>query len=357
MRGDGRIYLRGTTYWCCYYLRGQQFRESTGSADAKEASKFLKARLREVGADVIGARKFTTPKASRLTVHDLLETLKTEYELDGKMNPQTASQIRGADRAFGALPVLAVGRDHINAYKQERLAAGYAKATINRPLEYLSLSLKLAVETGRLSYMPVIKMFSEKGNERKGFVEPEQFAKILAHLPADLRDFAQWGYATGQRKGETAALRWDMVDGDALRIPGTITKNGLARTLPLSAELAQILKRRQAQRAVAINGVTQLRPLLFHRSNGQPVRNFRKAWNSACRKAGCVGTIYHDLRRSAARNLTQAGIPREVAKTVTGHTSDSCWNRYNIVVTSDTRKALEQTEAYRRKVVNMPEPK
>jgi integrase len=56
------------------------------------------------------------------------------------------------------------------------------------------------------------------------------------------------------------------------------------------------------------------------------------------------GHIFHDLRRSAARNLSQAGVPREIAKKVTGHLSDSMWDRYNIVVTNDVREALEKTE-------------
>lgn len=356
-RGQGRIFRRGDIFWIAYCLRGKEYRESAKSSDENEARKLLKTRMREVGADVIGARKFTPPAANRLKCHDLLETLKAEFELDGKLSAQTASQIRRADNAFGNVPVLELNRDRINAWKKEQRAAGYAKATINRALEHLSLAFKLAVETEKLSYMPPIKMHSEAGNERKGFVEPADFEKILAHIPADLKDFCQWGYATGQRKGETSLLEWSMVDGDVLRIPGTITKNRETRELPLSHELAEILKRRRAVR-IEKNGVAQLCPFIFHRANGQPVRNFLKAWRAACKNAAAdnpklAAILYHDLRRSAARNLTQAGVPREIAKTITGHASDSCWNRYNIVITSDARKALEQVEAYRAKAIAM----
>src|SRR5258708_20855801 len=125
-------------------------------------------------------------------------------------------------------------------------------------------------------------------------------------MPDGLKDFVQWGYATGQRKGETSLLRWEMVDADVSRIPGSIAKNGIARTLPLSTELAEIIKRRQSLRQVEKSGVAQLCPFIFHRANGQPVRNFLKSWNVAVKKAGLSGILYHDLRRSAARNLTQA---------------------------------------------------
>ena len=53
-RGDGRVYLRGNVYFACYYLRGKQFRESTGETDEQKALKFLKTRLKEVHADEIG---------------------------------------------------------------------------------------------------------------------------------------------------------------------------------------------------------------------------------------------------------------------------------------------------------------
>jgi len=349
MRGDGRIFPVPNSRFlhCEYSLRGKAFRESTKETDPVKARQYLKNRLDEIGADRIGARKFTAPKASKLTVHDLLETSKGEFEVDGKLTAQTASQIRRCDKAFGHLSVMEVNRDVINAYKKEALAQDYAKATINRTLEHLHRAFKLAVETEKLSYVPTIKMYSERGNERKGFVEPADFQKILAHLPGDLKDFCQWGYATGMRKGETSLLEWSMIDGDEIRIPGSITKNGKARTLPLSPELSEIIERRRGLRQVERNGVAEICPLIFHR-NGARVRNFLKAWRAACKRAELPGVLFHDLRRSCARNLTQAGVPREVAKLITGHASDSCFNRYNIVISDDARKALEKVEAYRK---------
>lgn len=99
MRGDGRIYLRGNVYWCCYYLRGMQHRESTESTDEKTAGKFLKARLREVGADLLGARVFTTPKASKITIAELCEALKADFKLRGKSSAQKRLPV-GAPEAF-----------------------------------------------------------------------------------------------------------------------------------------------------------------------------------------------------------------------------------------------------------------
>ncbi|HLJ74658.1 MAG TPA: hypothetical protein VKU62_08745, partial [Thermoanaerobaculia bacterium] len=63
MRGDGRIYVRGKTYWIAYYAPGAdgrmyQVRESSKSARLSVAKQLLKKRLREVGNDRAGIKKF-----------------------------------------------------------------------------------------------------------------------------------------------------------------------------------------------------------------------------------------------------------------------------------------------------------
>ena len=76
MRGDGRIFQRGGTFWIAYYLRGKEYRESAGTSDEKKAQRFLKHRLNEVGADQIGAQAFVEPKQKRVTVSELLDNLE-----------------------------------------------------------------------------------------------------------------------------------------------------------------------------------------------------------------------------------------------------------------------------------------
>jgi len=44
---------------------------------------------------------------------------------------------------------------------------------------------------------------------------------------------------------------------------------------------------------------------VFHR-RGQPIRSFRTAWRLGGRRAGLVGMLPHDFRRTAVRNLGAA---------------------------------------------------
>ena len=68
---------------------------------------------------------------------------------------------------------------------------------------------------------------------------------------------------------------------------------------------------------------------VFHR-DGQPIRSMRGAWDAACERAGLSGWLFHDLRRTAVRNLEGAGVSRSVAMSFTGHETESVYQRYAI---------------------------
>jgi integrase len=341
-RGQGRIYLRGNLYWICYYLRGEQFRESAGTSDAKQAQKMLNNRLREIGADLLGARAFTTPKASKLTCHDLLDALKADYALRGKDSGQNLSHLKRADDDFGTYVAATLTAEKIDAYAQARLAKGDKPASINRATQLLRQSFTLAIQRNHLSRAPFVRRLSEAGNTRQGFCEQATFAAIRGFLPKYLQDFCAFGYITGMRFGEIRSLAWANVKGDEIELQGADAKNGHARLIPMvSPDLAAILKRRKEARTVKHNGTVQIASLIFHH-NGHAIVDIRKAWRTATKKAGAPGLLFHDLRRSAVRNLDRAHVSRDVAMRITGHRTQSMFSRYNIVATEDVAHALKQ---------------
>jgi integrase len=84
--------------------------------------------------------------------------------------------------------------------------------------------------------------------------------------------------------------------------------------------------------------------VFFYRS--QPVGAHLDGWREACDRAGVPNLLFHDLRRSAVRNMTRAGIPRPVAMAITGHKTESMYRRYDIASEADLSGAGEQMERY-----------
>src|ERR1041384_8800000 len=86
-------------------------------------------------------------------------------------------------------------------------------------------------------------------------------------------------------------------------------------------------------------------PFVFHR-NGKRIRNFRKAWESACAAAGFPGRIPHDLRRSAVRNMERRGLSRSVAMQLTGHKTEAVYRRYAITSEGDLGAGLQKLGSF-----------
>ena len=51
-------------------------------------------------------------------------------------------------------------------------------------------------------------------------------------------------------------------------------------------------------------------PYVFHR-NGRALRDFRATWVAACKAVGLPGLLFHDLRRSGARNYRRAQVTED----------------------------------------------
>jgi integrase len=152
---------------------------------------------------------------------------------------------------------------------------------------------------------------------------------------------ARFPYITGWRvPSEVLTLTWPQVsfDGDSVRLePGT-TKNDEGRTFPFTDDLRALLEEQRARTEEVQRQTGQIVPYVFHR-RGKPIKDFRGAWDTACRGAGIPGRIPHGFRRTAVRNLVRAGVPERVAMQLTGHKTRSVFERYNIINEADLQDA------------------
>jgi integrase len=201
--------------------------------------------------------------------------------------------------------------------------------------------LRLAYETSKLVRIPVIRKVKETA-PRQGFFELEQFETVRRRLRPDLQTALAIGYTYGWRmQSEVLALERRQVDLDSgtLRLGVGTTKNDEGRAVYLTPELKALLAA-QLDRVERLSRQTRrIIPYLFPHLPGRRVgtkrRDFRKAWTTACEKAGMPGRLRRDLRRTAARNMVNLGVPERVAMKVTGHKTRSVFDRYHIVSPGD----------------------
>ncbi len=336
------LYRRGKTWWFNFTLAGQRLQRSTKTRNRRDAADIERAertRLARIKAGLESPEPL--PKRKDLTIGDLLDALQADYKLRGKASVGNLSTLAGARRAFGTVPALALTAAQVDRYIEKRLADGARPATVNRTTQLVSQAYRLATAQGNLERAPAVRQLSERGNARQGFFSEREFRAVLENLPADLQDFTLFGYLTGWRKSEIASLLWADVEQDVIRLRGENSKNREGRAIVVDGELAELMARRRQAR---LTGSGVLAATVFHR-DGAPVREFRRSWATACRLAG-VERLFHDLRRTAVRNMVRAGVPERVTMAISGHKTRSIFDRYNITSEGDLRDAILRLQRY-----------
>jgi integrase len=139
-------------------------------------------------------------------------------------------------------PVTRITVDTVREFVTKRRAAGMGNATINRSLALSRRMLRLAHEDGKIQVMPRIRMLKEPP-ARRGFLPRDQFEKLLAVLPENLRPLITFLYYCGVRRGEALQITWPQVDLKAalIRLEEEQTKNGEARIVPIPDVLIAML--------------------------------------------------------------------------------------------------------------------
>jgi integrase len=86
---------------------------------------------------------------------------------------------------------------------------------------------------------------------------------------------------------------------------------------------------------------------VFHR-NGDPILCIRGAWGAACERAGLKGMWFHDLRRTAIRQMERAGVPRTSAMKISGHRTEAVYRRYAITDKESTAEGMRKIHEFRQ---------
>ncbi len=316
----------------------------------REAERFLARLHAEVDIGV-----YVEPDVRRTTFDDMAGMLLDDYLVQGRRSTDRAELAINHLRAvFGGNRAATITYDRIAEYVNARLADGAKPATVYKEIAALRRMFHLARKARKLTaaQMPEFPTLDIR-NTRTGFFEPEDYAALVAELSDPVRAVVEFAYLTGWRKSEVLGLTWGRVDFEAgvVRLDPNTTKNDEGRAFPFDVfpALAALLRARWSAR----DGL-----YVFHR-DGSRIVGFRAAWQGALQRAAhaksepregvrvvvrpaLLGRIFHDLRRTAVRNLVRAGVPERVAMQLTGHKTRTVFDRYNIVNEADLRDGVKK---------------
>lgn len=404
-RGDGSLYMqKGSQYWwLCYYDHGRCIRRSSKTADKDKAKKLLRQCMAEVRTGT-----HTRPQQANVKMDALYEDSLEHYHIKKrKSTSDFAARWRlHLKPFFGGRPASQVKTESINRYIKLRQEQNAASTTINRELAAIKKIFNYAAKRTKkikLDSVPFIELLEEDENGRGDFLEDEQYpalADAFGRVGLWARAIFEVGYSFGFRRSELLGLRVRNIglQNRTISLPPRSTKNKQPRLIVMTERVYQLLK------PLVSNKLKD--DFLFTREDGSPVKDFRSIWERCCVEAGvgrmvctacapeihgectihgteklrwtdkkqftrkvCLacaaaltgakcptckkatvkaydGLLVHGLRRTAAINLTMAGVPKQYAKQVTGHQEDRMYDRYSKIATKQMEQTTRQLESY-----------
>jgi len=169
---------------------------------------------------------------------------------------------------------------------------------------------------------------------REGFVEHDLYRRYLQHVAAHLRMLWCFAYYCGIRKGKLLKFRWEWLlpywkqKMPIVKIPGEYTKNKKPHTIPLyHPEMRALVEIAMTQRDPDC-------PYIFQYRSRQ-LKNFRIGFEKARKAVDTAELIFHDTRRTAIRNMVRANISKKRAMQISGHKTDSVFDRCDIANEDD----------------------
>ena len=389
-RGGGRIFWRGTVPWIAYFVHKEEVRESVAktlerpNVTEHDAEALLSRRLHEAALGLV------QPDQTKVTVADVLAHHLAYLALKGaRALGSAASCARAVNEVLGQRRVV-----ELTSHELQNCCARWltvvTRGTVGQYMARLKAAMIRAHRQGLIPRLPDVPII-DVDNVRQGFLELEAFEPFAAALPPPLDDVAWFAYLSGWRREEVLFLQWPEVNFRAgeIRLAPRRTKNARGRVVPMfyvdgdgqrqALAFTRILEKRWRERA--------LTPWVFHR-RGQQIRRFETTWRASCRAAGvpymgcqecpamppskrrlaahlvsahgvrpdrapgraqeimAAAQVFHDFRRSAVRNMVDAGVPENVAMKVSGHESFAVFQRYNIRRLGEIAQGIRQTELY-----------
>ena len=208
-------------------------------------------------------------------------------------------------------------------YIKDREAAGKTGSTILRDLTLISRLFNVAASSWGMESLgnPVAKTLKPKANKgRERRLEGDEEKELLEVANPLFRPVFRFALETAMRREEIATLTWENVDLEKRAAHLPKTKNGEARTVPLSPGALALLKALSKGKPDSREGQ------VF----GMRDYTITKFMVKACKDAGIENLTFHDLRHEAISRLFEdTDLDIMEIKSISGHKSLQMLARYS----------------------------
>jgi integrase len=262
--------------------------------------------------DIEEARTTTIKEAASLFEREHLERLR-----GGPREKNRLAALLERTK-WGPLSLASLKSKDVAAYARRREKEGRKPDTIRLDLALLSRLYKHARQEWGMESIrnPVdaVRRPSLRGTARTRRLEEGEEEKLLKAAHVDLKPVILFGLETAMRRGEIAELRWENIDVMKRTAHLPRTKNGEARTVPLSLKAVEILR-----------GIARhLDGPVFALGKDQITDRMRVT----VQRGGLKDLRFHDIRHEATSRLFEKGLnPMEVSS-ITGHKTLQMLKRY-----------------------------
>ena len=349
----GRLLKRGRIWHLDYFADNKRVRESARTTNKTVAERLLAHKLSQIDAGTY----VHIEKAKKMGFADFVARYLEQYSNGHATWLKSKRDIFKLQIAFFCnRPIASITPQTIVDFRAWRMKQPIKNgttqklpqpSTVNRSLSTLSTLLNKAVSEGLLVSNPCLKVkqlkFSERGRERKRFLEQDEINRLLKAADYPLRQIITIAVYTGMRRGEVERLRWNDVTirDDEGFITLTNTKNGEPRTVLMTQTV------RAAFLAVKKRSGTDL---IFPGKSGSRPWDFRKPFAEAVEKAGLnvpgkEKLVFHHLRHTFCSQLGLLGYDVKTIMDLSGHKSYEMALRYTKLNAEHRQKALERLEA------------
>lgn len=268
----------------------------------------------------------------RTTLRDILKRYLSEVSPRNRGHKIECYQLAKVMRSpLADMTLHKLSTSAIAMYRDERLQEVTA-GTVCRELHHIQHALSIASrEWGyHLDENPAERVKKPKlNNARNRRVRQSEIDRIVAELIEidrhDMIAVIRFAVETGMRRGEILTLEWRYVDLNRRTAHLPRTKNGHARTVPLTNGAIAILENQPRQKA-----------LVFPVSSDA----LKMCWRRIMAKTRIEDLHFHDLRHEAISRFFEMGLSMPEVALISGHRDPRMLMRYTHLVPYQLAKKL-----------------